>query len=188
MKKIFTLALTLLIGTAAFAQKFAHVSYEELVMLMPEMDKVRTQLDDIVKENEDVMKTMYEEFQTKYQTYQQKGSTWTAAVRESKEKELSEMQNRIQETQQSMQQEMQTIQNNLTAPVYKKCQEAVETEAKKAGYIYVFNASDLLYVDKAQSVDLTPALRKVLGIPDGRTLETLQKEMQEKAAQAQAAQ
>ena len=36
----------------------------------------------------------------------------------------------------------------------------------------------MLYVDETQSVDLTPAARKALNIPDGRTLETLQQELQ----------
>ncbi len=168
------------ICSAAFAQKFAHVNSQELFQLMPEMDQVRTQMDNIVKENEDVMKSMYEEFQNKYQQYQQKRETWTPSVLESKEKELSEMQNRIQETQQSMQQQIQQIQQNLTAPVMQKLSEAINEAGKAGGYVYVFDSQAALYVDPAQSTDLTPALRKTLGIPDDRTLESLQKELQAK--------
>ena len=41
--------------------------------------------------------------------------------------------------------------------------------------------STMLYIDEAQSTDLTPAARKALSIPEGRTLETLQAELQAQA-------
>jgi len=188
MKKILLAAVMAIICTSAFAQKFAHINSQEVFQLMPEMDDVRSQIDAIVKENQDMMKSMYDEYQTKYQAYQQKAATWTAAIKESKEKELMEIENRIQETQQSMQQDMQTIQNNLTAPVMKKCTEAIESIAKAGGYIYVFDATTALYIDPAQSVDITASVRKALNIPEGRTLEALQAELQAKAAQEQPAQ
>lgn len=180
MKKIIIAAALALVSTVAFAQKFAHINSQEVFQLMTEMDEVRNQMDAIVKENQDVMKSMYDEYQTKLQTYQQKASTWTPSVKESKEKELMEMENRIQETQQSMQQEMQTIQNNLTAPVMKKCQETIETIAKKGGYIYVFDSTSALYIDPAQSTDITKEVRTALNIPADRTLESLQAELQAK--------
>lgn len=185
MKKLILLAALAMVSTAAFAQKFAHINSQEVFQLMPEMDEVRTKMDAIVAENQDVIKSMYDEYQTKLQTYQQKAATWTASVKESKEKELMEMENRIQETQQSMQQEMQTIQNNLTSPVMKKCQDAIDEVAKKGGYIYVFDSSTALYIDPAQSTDLTKEVRTALNIPADRTLETLQAELQAKAQQAQ---
>lgn len=149
---------------------------------MPEMDDVRTQMDATVLENQEVMQAMYDEYQSKVQAYQQKSASWTAAVRESKEKELMDLQDRIQETQQSVQAELQEIQNNLTAPVMKKLQDTLEKIAKEGGYIYVFDSTTALYVDPAQSTDLTPAVRKALNIPEGRTLESLAQELQAKQA------
>lgn len=166
--------------TAAFAQKFAHINSQEVFQLMPEMDKARTDIDAMVKDNQDVLKSMYDEYQTKLQAYQQNAAKWGASIKESKEKELMEMENRINETQQSMQQEMQTIQNNITAPIMKKCNEAIQAKAKEGGYIYVFDSSAALYIDPAQSTDLTPAVREALGIPADRTLEKLQAELQAK--------
>ncbi len=180
MKRILLVAALAVVSTATFAQKFAHINSQECFQLMPEMDEVRTQMDAIVTENQDVMKSMYDEYQSKVQTYQQKAATWTAAIKESKEKEIMEMENRIQETQQSMQQEIQQIQNKLTAPVMQKFQETLDKVAKEGGYIYVFDASAALYVDPAQSTDLTPAVRKALGIKEDRTLESLAAELQAK--------
>lgn len=185
MKKILLIAATALVCSAAFAQpKFAHVNFAELVQLMPEMDQVRATLETSQKEAGETYKEMEDEFNAKYQVYQQKASTWTPAIRESKEKELTEIQQRIQEFAQSIQTELGEQQQKLTAPVYKKAQDCVTELAKKGGYTVVLDKPSVLYIDEAQSVDLTPAARKALGIPEGRTLETLQAELQ---AQAQAA-
>ena len=81
--------------------------------------------------------------------------------------------------------ELQQQQQQLMAPIQEKAVKAVQDLAKAGGYVYVFDVSTLLYYDTAQSTDLTPAARKALNIPEGRTLESLQAELQ---AQAQAAQ
>ena len=106
---------------------------------------------------------------------------WTAAIRESKEKELADIQNRIEEFNQSIQQELQQQQSQLMAPIQKKAVEAVNKLAKEGGYIYVFEQGSLLYFDASQSTDLTPAARKALNIPASRTLESLQQELQAQA-------
>ena len=179
MKKILIFAVMAFVSAAAFAQpKFAHVNFQELYQLMPEADQARATMTATQNEAMDTYQTMIEEYQTKATQYQQKVSTWTQTVRESKEKELADMQQRIAEFEQSIQQELAAQQNELMAPLVQKAQEAVSTLAKAGNYIYVFDASQMLYIDPAQSTDLTPAARKALNIPEGRTLETLQAELQ----------
>lgn len=185
MKKILLIAALALVGTVSFAQpKFAHVRFNELVQLMPEADQARATIAASSNEAQETYQAMVEEFNSKYQQYQQKASTWTPAIRESKEKELTDVQQRIQEFEQSIQAELQQQQQQLMAPIYQKAQETVNDLAKKGGYVYVFDATSVLYLDETQSVDLTPAARKALSIPDDRTLESLQAELMA-AAQAQ---
>ena len=188
MKKIILAAAVALMSFAANAQegKFAYVSFEEIVMLMPEMDEARATLEENSKTNEEILMSMYEEYQTKMQQYQQKAETWTPAIRESKEKEIMEIQARFEQTQQSLQQEIQVLQQNLQAPIYQKAQDTVTELAKAQGIAFVFEKSSLLYVDPAQGVDLTPDARKALNIPADRTLEALQAELQAQAMAAQA--
>ena len=183
MKKIVLFAALALVSVTGFAQnKFAHVNFNELVYLMPEMDTAREMMNASQKEASDTYQAMVDEFQTKYQQYQQKASTWTQAIRESKEKELTEINQRIEEFNQSIQQELAAQQQELLAPIQQKAQEAVQKLAKDGGYAFVFDVTTFLYVDETQSVDLTPAARRALNIPEGRTLESLQQEL---AAQAQ---
>ena len=187
MKKIVLFAAMALVTVTGFSQtKFAHVNFTELVQLMPEADKAREAMNASQKEASETFQSMYEEYQTKMQQYQQKASTWTPAIKESKEKELAGIQQRLEEFNQTIQQELQQQQQQLMAPIYQKAQEAVNTIAKAGGYIYVMDQSSFLYFDPKQSVDITPEARKALNIPAGRTLETLQAELQA-AAEAEAA-
>ena len=118
---------------------------------------------------------MVEEYQSKATQFQQKSATWTAAIKDAKQKELVDIETRIQEFQQTISQELQQKQAELMNPIMEKAQKAVQDA--------VFDSGSALYFDEAAVVDLTPAARKSLGIKEGRTLEQLQQELQ---AQAQA--
>ncbi|MBR3405993.1 MAG: OmpH family outer membrane protein [Bacteroidales bacterium] len=183
MKKLFVIALAALATLTASAQQLAKVNFQELVMLMPEMDAARETIAASQKEAEETYSAMVEEYQGKLSQYQQKQASWTAAIRESKERELMEIQNRIQEFQQSISQELQQQQNQLTAPIQEKANKAVTDLAKAKGVTVLFDVSQAIYFDESKVVDLTAEARKALNIPEGRTLESLQAELQ---AQAQA--
>ena len=179
MKKILIFAAMAMLSLTASAQaKFAVVEFNELVMLAPEADAARTQMQAASKEAQETLTSMQEEGQTKYAEYQQKAASWTPAIKESKEKELNDISNRIQEFQQTIQAELQQQQQQLMEPIYKKAQETIEKIAKAGGYAFVFDSSQYLYVDKAQVKDITAEARKAMGITEGRTLEDLQKELQ----------
>lgn len=186
MKKILLIAVAAFVSFSAFAQpKFAHVNMNELVQLMPEMDQARKVMDTSGKEAQETYQSMVAEFNAKYQSYEQVAATASQAIREAKEKELTDMQQRIGEFQQTIQAELQQKQQELMAPIAEKAQKTVNDIAKANGYIYVFDVVSVLYVDAAQSTDITAPARKALNIPDDRTLESLAQELQ--AAQQAAA-
>ncbi len=188
MKKLFVIALAALATLTASAQQLGRVNFNELVMLMPEMDAARETIAASQKEAEETYSAMVEEYQGKANQYQQKQASWTAAIRESKERELYEIQNRIQEFQNSISQELQQQQNQLMAPINEKAGKAVNEIAKAKGITVLFDASQALYFDETKVIDITADARKALNIPDSRTLESLQAELQAQAqAQQQAA-
>ena len=190
MKKIIMIAAMAVMSVAAMAQdfKFGYVDFNEVIMLMPEMDEARATIEENQKTNEEILMTMYKEYETKMQQYQQNNATWTPAVREMKEKELMQLEQNLQQNQQVLQQELQQLQQQLQAPIYKKAQDTVNELAKAKGLALVFEKNSLLYLDPAQGVDLTPEARTALNIPADRTLEQLQQEMQAKAQAAAQAQ
>ena len=190
MKKIIMIAAMAVMSVAAMAQdfKFGYVDFNEVIMLMPEMDEARATIEENQKTNEEILMSMYKEYETKMQQYQQNNATWSPAVREMKEKEIMQLEQNLQQNQQVLQQELQQLQQQLQAPIYKKAQDTVNELAKAKGLALVFEKNSLLYLDPAQGVDLTPEARTALNIPADRTLEQLQQEMQAKAQAAQAAQ
>ena len=178
MKKLVLIAAMALVSVAAFAQKFAHVNFNELVYLMPEADQANATMAAAQNEAQEVYQGMMDEYQKKVTEYQQKSSTWTQAIRESKEKEITDVQQRIMEFEQSIQQELAQKQNELMAPIVQKAQETVNRLAKEGGYIYVFDVNTALYVDENQSTDLTRAARRALNISDDKSLEALAAQQQ----------
>ena len=181
------IAAMAVMSVAAMAQdfKFGYVDFNEVIMLMPEMDEARATIEENQKTNEEILMTMYKEYETKMQQYQQNNATWTPAVREMKEKELMQLEQNLQQNQQVLQQELQQLQQQLQAPIVEKVNNVVNELAKTHGVAAVFEKASFLYVDEAQMLDLTPEARTALNIPEGRTLETLQAEMMAKAQAAQ---
>lgn len=178
MKKLVLIAALALVSAAAFAQKFAHVNFNELIYLMPEAEQANATMVAAQNEAQEVYQSMMDEYQKKATEYQQKASTWTQAIRESKEKELDDVQQRIMDFQQSIQQELSAKQNELMAPIVQKAQDTVSKLAKEGGYIYVFDVNTALYVDENQSTDLTRQARRALNISDDKTLEALAAQQQ----------
>ena len=190
MKRILLIAAMAVMSIAATAQnfKFAYVDMNELIMLMPEMDAARAQMETAELEAQETYGAMVEEYQTKAQQYQQKAETWTPTIRESKAAELQQIEMRIQEFNQAISQELQQTQQMLQMPIVEKAQKVVNELAAAKGVAFVADKANFLYLDEAQGINLTPEARVKLNIPEGRTLETLQAELQAKAQAAQAAQ
>ena len=186
MKKIILIAAMALMSVAAMAQdfKFGYVDLNELIWLSPKMDEANKAIEENQKANEEILMTMYQEYQTKVQQYEKNSATWTQAVLEMKQKELMQLEQNLQQNQQVLQQEIQQLQQSLQQPIYDEARKVVDDLAKAKGLALVFDKGDLLYLDPAQGVDLTPEARKVLNIPEDRTLEKLQQEMQARAAAA----
>ena len=169
MKKTLIITLLAFFSVALSAQtvKFGHINTSELVSLMAETDSERVQLQAYQKELIDEMETMQTEYNNKVNTYQQKQATWTAAIRESKEAEIIEMQQRLQQFQQTAQQDLAQLEQNLYAPIIAKAREAVSKIAKDKGLSFVFEISSnpVVYYNEQQSVDLLPLAKAALGVP-----------------------
>ena len=172
MKKVMKLALAvaLLMGaTSLYAQqKFGRINKQEIVMLMPEMKEMQTNMEAYGKDLQDNMEAIGVEFNTKYQDYQKNYNTMSEAVRQLKEKELSELQNRRQEFEQAAQQDYQKRQNELLTPIIDKAEEAIDKVAKTAGYTVVFDTSamSLAYFDETALPDLAAEVKKALNITE----------------------
>ena len=166
MKKLFILVAALFaIGTVS-AQKFARINVQEVVMAMPEFDEAQKNLEAFGKDLNEQMEQIQVEFNNKLADFQKNQATMAASVKQMRQQELEQLQQRFSEFQQIAQQDFQKKQAELIEPVQKKAQEAVNKVAKANGYIVVFDISipSLAYIDEAQTTDIAPLVKKELGI------------------------
>ena len=169
MKKVIKLALVLICAmcaTSLYAQKFARVSLQTVIAEMPEIAKMQTDIEAFAKELGEQLEVMQVEFNNKYADFQKNSATINESVRNLKEKELMDLQQRIGEFQQIAQQDIEKKQNELLQPILQKANEAVKKVASAGGYTAVFDTSlnALAYYDEAAITDIEPAVRAELGI------------------------
>ena len=166
MKKLFILIAALLGVSTVSAQKFARVNLQEIVVAMPEFEEAQKNLEAFGKDLQEQMEQIQVEFNNKLADFQKNQATMAASVKQMRQQELEQLQQRYAEFQQIAQQEFQKKENELIEPVQKKANDAVNKVAKIAGYIAVFNTSlpTLAYFDEAQLTDIAPLVKKELGI------------------------
>ncbi len=167
MKKTFLLFLgSILITTAAIAQttKFGYVDSRALLEVMPDYKKADGDLQAYAKSFQEQLETMGKEYQKKGQEYQSAEKTMTDAVREVKQKELVDLQTRMESTQQSAQDKVAKKREELLSPILEKADKAIKEVAKEQNYDYVFDASvgTLLYAKPTD--DILPLVKAKLGI------------------------
>jgi outer membrane protein len=171
MKKTLFIAILLvvtLMGSSAFAQKqmkFGHIDSNQLLSIMPEREKAKVDLEKYAKQLETTLTAMQTEFEKKYQDYIATADSLSPLLRQTKEGELGEMQQRIQKFQQTAQQDLGEKENTLLQPIIAKARDAINLVSEEGGYLYVFDigAGVVLY-HSADSEDILPLVKVKLGI------------------------
>jgi len=174
--KNYLILFSLLIGATVLAQaqpKSGHINLEELVNLMPARDSATVKFQKYVTEMQDMYDAIQTEYNTKANEYQQKNASWSAAILETKQRELVEMRQRLEQFGESAGQEMQSMQTVLFSPVYTEANEAIKKIAKELGLIYVFNSAGMPYIDEEQSINLLDKAKVALKIPAEKVAPTV---------------
>ncbi len=164
MKKSFLLllAISFLTVFAANAQKYGHVNSSEVLKTMPGVDSIQIKLLAFQTELEEEYESMLNEFQTKKDKFDRDAGTMSTAIRQIREKELLDLQTRIQQFQYDVQENIEEKQYELIKPFQEKLQKAVNEVAKEFHFNYIFDVQTLLYYDGGE--DVTPLVKKKLGI------------------------
>lgn len=166
MKKIiFLLAIGMTIGFGVNAQapkKTGYVNSQELLTNMPEARKADSLLAKYKADLASQYKTMTDELTAKYADYTKNSATMSDPVKEVKEKELTDMQNRIQDFQQGAEEKIGKKNQELFKPIFDKAQTAIKAVGTEGGYDYIFEGGQLLYAKDAENI--LPAVKAKLGI------------------------
>ena len=174
MKKLLKLALVAVLAfsaTTAFGQKFGRVDLAAVLPNMPEYKEAVANLETYGMDLQNQLEQIQVEFNKLYADYEKNVSTYTDSIRQLKEQELTQLQQRFSDFHQIAQQDMQKKEAELMTAIYEKADEAVKKVAAAEGYIVVFNttgdqpaSAGLAYFDPAALTDITPAVKAELGI------------------------
>ncbi len=162
MKKIL-LMLALVLPIAVSAQKFGHINTQEVFALMPELNKVKAQMDTLQTTYESQIANMQEEYQKKIADYQKNAATLTEGVKQFRQQEIAEMEQRIQLFYQTAQQDIQKKQQEYLAPLHQKLSTTIQEVGKENGFTYIFDSAAMVYV-APDATDISSLVKTKLGI------------------------
>jgi outer membrane protein len=164
MKKVILIAVIAFIGTAATAQKFGHISVNDLLVAMPETKKAQDRLQKMQDSLNLSYQELFKEYREKDSLIRADSGKWTAAKKDIKFKEFQDLGEAIQGYSTTAQQFLQQKEQELFTPIQKTAREAIQTVAKTNGYTYVFTSEALLAAPPAD--DILSLVKKFLKIPD----------------------
>jgi outer membrane protein len=166
VKSISALTVSLLVSSGIYAQtlKFGHINSAELIQAMPQTKQADSTLKKFAESLDSQLKTMSIEYQTKLQSYQSKADSMPEAIRQTKEKEIYDLQTRIQDFQQTAQESIQKKKEEIYGPILKKAEDAIKTLAKEKAYSYIFDTSVGAVVFAQESDDVMSLVKAKLGI------------------------
>ena len=166
--KLVLVAFLTIVGSAAMAQqvKLGYINSQELFQAMPERDSAFTKLNAYAAELEGQLEMIQVELNNKLQDYQKNAATFTDAIRTMKEKELQDLNARLQQSNQIAQEDLENQQAVLLGPVFEKMNAAIEKTAQANSITAVFDvaAGAMIYHDKNAMVDMLPLVKRELGI------------------------
>ena len=145
-------------------QKIGYVNFNELLQSMPGIDSVRIGLQTYQQTLTDQMDQMRVEFENKYLDYQSKAAGMSDIIKQNKEQELAQLQERIDAFQQQAQQDLQNKQAEMLQPLINEAKQAVSDVAKELGYTYVLNAIEDVLLFSEPTDDLMTPVKAKLGI------------------------
>ena len=166
LRMIAALAVAVLLTTVAGAQalKFGHINSADLIQSMPQTKTADSTLKKFAESLDSQLKTMTIEYQTKLQYYQSKVDSMPDAIKQTKEKELYDLQTRIQDFQQTAQESIQKKKEEIYGPILKKAEDAIKSLAKEKSYSYIFDTSVGAVIFAQESDDIMPMVKSRLGI------------------------
>lgn len=161
--KSLLIATVLFLGASQVANaqaKVAHVDVDELMSKFPAMIDAEKQMQTLSKTYQTEYQTSLKEYQEKMKKYEAESATAGDKVNGERQKEMLDMEKRIQEYGQTAQKEMEVKQGDLMKPIQEKVKLAIQKVGKAKGFQYVMDSRGLLLSD---GPNITADIKKELG-------------------------
>ena len=165
--KIVHFLVFIFIVTAAFAQplKFGHIDSQKLITELPEFAEANRQLEAEATILEDRRNIMQEEIERKFNEYVTQRDALPDLIRATMEKDIQDLQQRLESYNMLAQQSLARKQQELLQPIIDKVNRAIEQVGDENGFIYIFDVSTqvVLYYSTA-SIDCMQKVKQQLGV------------------------
>ena len=145
-------------------QKIGYIDFAKLYQMIPGQDTIKVKYEKFSKELNDEFNKSQAEYTSKLDEYQKSLATLSNIIKQTKEKELVDIQDRLKAFQDQAQQSLQNKQNELMAPSIAKANKGIADVAKENGYSYILNTTDgvLLYYEGGE--DIMALVKKKLNL------------------------
>lgn len=165
--KLTIVLLVVAVSTSVFGQKtvkIGHINSNELLSAMPERTKIQKDLETYATDLRTTLETMRKEYEAKVKEFQGKQDVMTEVIKNSKIKEITDLEKRITEFQQTAEADLQKKEEELLQPIIDKAKEAINTVAKEGAYTYILDSSVGVVLYSVEGDDILPLVKKKLGL------------------------
>ncbi|MDR0371372.1 MAG: OmpH family outer membrane protein [Prevotellaceae bacterium] len=167
LKKLLLVALFAIPCIAVTAQtpKFGHVNSQEILMAMPEIATIEKEVGELGTIYENELLKLREEYNAKITEYQEKQATMHESIKQVRQGEIAEMEQRIMTFNQQASQDLQKKQQELLVPVIEKIKKAIDEIGNENAFSYIFDLSSQSVLYSGKDVqDITELVKTKLGI------------------------
>ena len=173
MKKFITLGLITmgifgLSNTTKAQGKIGYISADEVIALMPEAAKVDTQLNQYQQALYQAAQQKQNDFNDAVAKFYKDSLTMSPSMKEVTRTNLQKTVSELSGAEQQIQQQFEAKRQELSLPIQRKLQQAIQDVAKENGYTYVFPKEALLVAPPGD--DIAALVKKKLGIKTPTTL------------------
>ena len=163
--KILLVAAVLFLSYSTSAQvKIGHVDSDALIASMPETKAMQNELKKLGQQYDTDYKIQANALQAKYLKYGKEQESKTAEENALRQKEVQDLQKKLQVYAQTADKELQQKQRDLLKPILEKAQKAIQDVAKAKGLKYVFDSAPGKGLLVFEGEDILPAVKTKLGI------------------------
>jgi outer membrane protein len=107
---------------------------------------------------------MSNEYQAKIQDFQSSQATMSDLMKQTKAKEITDLEERIKNFQTSAEEELRKKESVLLEPILTKARTAIKEVADKNGYSHVFDSASGIVLHAPDTDNLLPLVKKHLGL------------------------
>ena len=165
--KITILMFVVALSTTVMGQKgvkVGHINSNELLTAMPERTAVQKDLEEYANQLKATLDVMRKEYETKVGEFQGKQDVMTDVIKETKIKEITDLEKRISEFQQTAEADLQKKEQTLLQPIIDKAKKAIDDEAKENNYTYILDSSVGVVLYSVDSDNILAKVKTKLGI------------------------